>query len=508
MAQPNPFNETNKNSSFASSQRLWQGGALIFCILAFTWTASAASHPNVLIFLMDDLGRSDLGVDGSTFHETPRLDALARSGIRFTDFYSAHPVCSPTRAALMTGKVPQRLGITDWIAPGTGVALPAAETTLGEAFRSQGYQTAYLGKWHLGESDEDHPTKHGFEWTRGVNRAGQPASYHFPYRRSATTNSVWDVPDFEKGRPGDYLTDALTTRAIEFLNQRDRQRPFLLCLGHYAVHTPIQPPEGLAAKYREKRARQYGDSPTPSRPAPFDAVSRARQDDPDYAAMVENLDANIGRVVDALEKLGLRDNTIIVFTSDNGGLCTLPKGRLAPTSNLPWRGGKGWHYEGGIRVPAFIVWPARLKPATLAIPAITCDLYPTLLDLCGLPLRRDQHIDGRSLASALQGKSDRALNDRFLAWIYPHNHGSGHQASAALRSKDWKLIHYFASNRTELYHLGTDPGENTDLARQNSKQAAELYAKLQAWLREINARSPSSPQPGNPPGRLKSDQLR
>jgi len=229
------------------SARLW-AVCVGFVLLVFFVPAAGsvpADMPNVVIFLIDDLGRMDLGIDGSPFHDTPRMNALARAGVRFTDFYAAHPVCSPTRAALMTGKVPQRVGITDWIHPQSGVALPAAERTLAEAFQSHGYQTAYVGKWHLGEADVDHPSRHGFEWTLGVNRAGQPASYYFPYRRAEGRSTVYDVPDFKDGKPGDYLTDAITDGVIAFMKQRDRQRPFFICFGHYAVHTPIQPPRGV-----------------------------------------------------------------------------------------------------------------------------------------------------------------------------------------------------------------------------------------------------------------------
>ncbi len=441
-----------------------------------------ADPPNVLIFFIDDLGATDLGIDGSTFYETPRLDALAKSGVRLTDFYSSHPVCSPTRAALMTGLAPQRVGITDWIHPNSGIALPAAETTLGEAFQSHGYQTAYLGKWHLGELDADHPTRHGFTWTLGVNRAGQPGAYHFPYRRSGGQGSIWDVPDFDSGKAGDYLTDVLTSGAIEFLKKRDVQRPFLMCLAHYAIHTPIQPPADLPIKYRTKRTRLHGETATPTRDAPFGAISRARQDDADYAAMMENLDDNIGRVLDALDELGVRDETIVVFTSDNGGLCTLARGKPGPTSNLPWRAGKGWNYEGGIRVPCLISWPGSLPPATIDTPGITADLYPTLLELCGLPLRDEQHRDGRSLVSALCGAPDRTLAERSLAWYYPHDHGSGHKASAAIRRGRWKLIHYLAGGQSELYDLQTDPGELTDLIARHPDQAAALREELERWI--------------------------
>lgn len=478
------------NLTSARYARLWRG--YVCCLLIASGSAAGAaaepgdpaSRPNVVIFLIDDLGRSDLGADGSSFHQTPHIDGLARSGVRFTDFYSAHPVCSPTRAALMTGKVPQRLGITDWIHPGSGVALPAGETTLGEVFQSHGYQTAYLGKWHLGEGDADFPTRHGFEWTKGVNRAGQPGSYYFPYRRPGSGSSIWDVPDFTNGNQQDYLTDALTTGAIEFLKQRDRRRPFLLFLGHYAIHTPIQPPSGLPGKYQQRRAEQFGDSPTPAVPAPFGTISRGRQDNSDYAAMMENLDTNVGRLLAALDDLELREETIVVFTSDNGGLCTMAQGKPGPTCNLPWRGGKGWTYEGGIRVPAVIAWPGRLPPATSRVPAFTADLYPTLLELCGLPPRPDQHRDGQSLASALRGAPDPRLAERSLGWYYPHDHGSGHKPSAALRRGSWKLVHYLDSGPTELYDLASDSGELRDVSSLHPEKTASLRDELLRWIAE------------------------
>lgn len=446
--------------------------------------AGAAPKPNVLIFLIDDLGRADLGFDGSAFHETPRLDAFARTGVRFTDFYSAHPVCSPTRAALMTGKVPQRVGITDWIRPETDVALPAAETTMAEAYQEHGYQTAYLGKWHLGEADADLPTKHGFEWIKGVNRGGAPGSYHFPYKRPGGELANWNVPDFENGKPGDYLTDVLTTEAIAFLRDRDQERPFFLCFGHYAVHTPIQPPAGLPQKYEAKRQKLFGDTATPTIEAPFDALSRARQDDPDYAAMIENLDTNIGRLLDALDQLGLRENTIVVFTSDNGGLCTLARGRVGPTVNLPWRSGKGWTYEGGIRIPAIIAWPGKLPASVTGQPAYTADVYPTLLELSGLPLRPRQHVDGRSLAATLRGRTNASLEQRSLAWYYPHDHGSGHRPSAALRRGSWKVIHSLPHGPTELYDLAADPGEATDLSQRHPDKTESLRAELLRWIED------------------------
>lgn len=449
-------------------------------------------RPNVLIFLIDDLGRSDIGVDGSTLHETPHLDALAKSGVRFTDFYSAHPVCSPTRAALMTGKVPQRLGITDWIHPGSGIALPAKEITLGEAFQERGYQTAYVGKWHLGEDDANHPTKHGFEWTKGVNRAGQPGSYYFPYQRPNNSPSVYDVPDFSNVGKEEYLADVLTSAAIEFLETRDWKRPFFLCLGHYSVHTPIQPPVDLPEKYRRKVQQRYGDSPTPIIAASNNSQSRGRQDEPNYAAMIENLDQNIGRVIESLENSGQRSNTIIVFTSDNGGLCTMGSRKPGPTCNLPWRSGKGWTYEGGIRIPTWISWPNKLRPLMCKVPGFTADLYPTLLELCELPALPEQHIDGRSLVSALKGDSNPAINDRTLAWYYPHDHGSGHQPSAAIRKGSLKLIYRLNNAQSELYDLASDPSESIDLSSSLPEQKQSLTAELLRWIESTKASSAST----------------
>lgn len=468
------------------------GAAVLLALVCVELPAASPSRPNVVLVLVDDLGRSDLGVDGSNFYETPRLDAWARTAVRFTDFYSAHPVCSPTRAALLTGRAPQRLGITDWIHPGSGVALATSEVTLGEKFEAAGYQTAYLGKWHLGELDSDHPSQHGFAWSRGVNRAGQPASFFPPFRNSETRATVWDVPDFGSAQPGDYLTDLLTSSAISFLEARDPQRPFFLCLAHYAVHTPIQAPPDLVEKYRAKRRARFGDSPTPTVSAVPGAVSRARQDDPAYAAMVENLDTNVGRLLDALDRLKLRDNTLVVFTSDNGGLCTLEGKSPGPTCNLPWRSGKGWNYEGGIRVPFLISWPARWSARTVSLPASTTDLYPTLVEACGLSSNQNPPRDGHSLVRVLEGQSDPALEQRFLAWYYPHAHGSGHRPSAALREGRWKLILSLTDGRSELYDLKTDPGETRDQSTTYSEQERRLRSQLQTWIEATRVRSPGA----------------
>lgn len=498
------------------------------CLVSFVFllvNASAAgaqtrefdqpTGPNVLLFLIDDLGYTDLGCYGSTFYRTPNIDALAKRSARFTNFYSANPVCSPTRAALMTGKAPQRVGITQWLNQDASQHLPADEVTLGEAFKSAGYQTGYIGKWHLGHQDDQQPNAHGFDWVRAVNRGGQPASYFFPFKRAGRADDQppyhLDVPDLADGEPEDYLTDRLTDKAIEFISaaSEERDRPFFLCFSHYAVHTPIEAPPMLQAAFQSQRdklpklteAAQFTEERNGSR-------SRNRQDDPAYAAMVANLDENIGRLLNHLKQLQLEQDTIIVFTSDNGGLSTLQRNRVGPTSCRPLRAGKGWTYEGGIRIPTLIAWPDKISPQESAVLAITMDVYPTLLQLAGLPSAEEQHLDGLSLVPALQntghelqdGQAEQnetvqnkaaanasQLANRFLAWTYPHAHGSGHRPSAAIRTGQWKLVHRTDEAtpneaRYELYDLSVDPSEQHNLAVERHEKTHELAKTLAEWI--------------------------
>ena len=456
---------------------------------------SKSSPPNVLLFFIDDLGYGDLGCYGSTFYETPRIDKLADASVRFTNFYSASPVCSPTRAALMTGQAPQRVGITQWLPQPHENHLPLEQETIGEAFSQAGYRTGYIGKWHLGHLAEHAPDKQGFDWTRCVNRAGQPASYFYPFAgRKREGVGYWDVPDLDAAQPGDYLTDKLTDHAIEFLQMAEDNRPFFLCFAHYAVHTPIQSPKPLVRKYRTKRTDKFGDKETPVAKE-SGAQSRLRQDAPAYAAMVENLDTNVGRVLDHLEQSGQRENTIIVFTSDNGGLSTLPGDRVGPTCVRPLRAGKGWTYEGGIRVPLLISLPKSIEASstrTCETPSITMDLYPTLLELCGLPLRPNQHKDGVSMATTMRSReSGESTVSRTMAWHYPHKHGSGHTPSSAIRDGKWKLVHRHAwkgsSESFELYDLESDIGETKNLAPANAEKAALLRSRLAEWLQSTGS---------------------
>ena len=446
------------------------------CILS---SAQAAEKPNVLLLFIDDMGWKDIAVNGSTFYETPNIDNLAASGVNFTSSYSAHPVCSPTRASLMTGKAPQRMGITQWIS-GAKVALPLEEVTLGEAFKEYGYRTGYIGKWHLGKKDEVQPDKQGFDHIMAVNRAGQPSSYFAPYSKPNKKDT--DVPDLSEYKTGHYLTDAVTDKALDFINIESEQ-PFFLCLSHYAVHTPIQAPKELVEKYKAKKQELFGDSPHILLDEKFNTKTRQDQNDPAYAAMVENLDTNIGRVIDNLKDKGLLENTIVIFTSDNGGLAHRKK-TGGPTSNLPLRSGKAWMYEGGTRIPTIISWPGTIKAASNDTPIITMDYFPTLLELTGQATRPELHLDGKSLKPLLQDEAK--LEDRFLAWTYPHNHGSGHKPANSILDGHWKLIQPGNDDPTELYDLCSDPGEKTNLAPQELEKVKELKGKLSQWLAETN----------------------
>lgn len=371
--------------------------ALVTAILATASVVHAqapadAPKPNVVIVFVDDLGWKDLGCYGSSFYETPNIDQLAGQGAVFSRAYSSCNVCSPTRASLLTGKYPQRVGFTSWLNPdkpsganSVETYLAPSETTIGEAFQQAGYRTGYIGKWHVGSEEVGMPKQHGFDWQMATAKHGLPSSYFYPYKgKRASAN----VPDLEDGKPGDYLTDVLTDKGIGFIRDTvdEGKQPFFLILGHYAVHTPIQAPEKLVEKYEAKKKRLYGDTPLKMIPERFDREVPARQQNPIFAAMVENLDTNVGKVVHALNELGVTQDTIIVFTSDNGGSSVSPRARS--TCNYPLRAGKGWNYEGGIRIPTFISWPGTIPTMQIGEPVITMDLFPTLLAVAWIEDRR------------------------------------------------------------------------------------------------------------------------
>lgn len=454
------------------------------------------SQPNVVLFLVDDLGWTDLGCYGSTFYETVNIDMLAASAMKFTNAYAACPVCSPTRASLLTGKYPQRTGITDYINPAGGnqpenwkrptALLPAPysdclaleETTLAEAFKKSGYATFFAGKWHLGP-EGFYPENQGFDVNRGGVERGGPYGgkrYFSPYGN----------PRLEDGPPGEHLPDRLATEAVNFIEEH-RREPFMVYLSFYSVHTPLMAREDLQKKYEQKAAALEPVSETWGQER--ERKVRLVQNHAVYAGMVEAMDLAVGKVLDALHRLKLEDDTIVVFTSDNGGLST-SEGN--PTSNLPLRGGKGWVYEGGIRVPLIIRVPGVTQRAsTCDQPVTSPDLYPTLLELAGLPLMPEQHVDGTSFNALLKGEESKRGP---LYWHYPHYGNQGGAPAAAIRDGDWKLIQWYEDGKLELYNLAKDPSEKADLAQAIPKKRDELLGKLDHWREQVGAVMPISRQ--------------
>jgi arylsulfatase A-like enzyme len=458
-------------------------------------------QPNIVFILIDDMGWRDLGCYGSSFYETPHIDRLAAQGVRFTDAYAACPVCSPTRASILTGKYPATVGITDWIDWGSEThpcrgrlvdvpyrkELPAGEYTLAHALGAAGYATWHVGKWHLGGPGAA-PTDHGFDVNVGGCHWGSPGreGYFSPWGIPALKEA--DVP------PGTYLTDYLTDQAISLI-EGGGGRPFFLNLWYYTVHTPIQAKPETIAKY-EAKARRLGldriepmveGEPFPTEHKRHLRVQRRRlQSDPVYAAMVEHLDDNVGRLLDALERTGHAQDTILVFFSDNGGLATAEG---SPTCNAPLAEGKGWMYEGGTREPLLVRWPGVAQPGDLcAEPVTSTDFYPTILEMAGLPLLPHQHVDGVSFLPLLRGNT--APERDAIYWHYPHYGNQGGTPGCSLRAGDYKLIEFFEDGRLELYNLREDVSEGRNLAAELPELTAELHARLVAWRERVEAQIP------------------
>jgi len=450
--------------------------------------------PNIVCILIDDLGWRDLACYGSSFYETPHLDALAARGIRFTDAYASCPVCSPTRASVMTGKYPARVGITNFIG-GNDCGrldrvpyldhLPGNETTIADALREGGYQTWHVGKWHLGGDDHE-PQHRGFDVNVGGCGWGMPKQGYF---------SPWGIRNLEDGPEGEYLTDRLTDETLALIAGRDRDRPFFLHLAHYAVHTPIQAPAEKVEYFREKAARlgldrertfAVGEEFPCLHKRGKRVTRRLLQSDPEYAAMIANLDDNLGRVVAAIDEAGIAEDTLIVFTSDNGGLATAEG---SPTCNRPLAEGKGWMYDGGTRVCQFAVWPGTIAAGSeCAVPVSTPDLYPTFLEAAGLPPRGEQHVDGESLMPLLRGDGELAREAIF--WHYPHYGNQGGTPGSSIRRGRWKLIEFFDDGRRELYDMNDDPGEERDRAAGEPDLVEDLAEALATWRVSVSARIP------------------
>jgi arylsulfatase A len=465
-------------------------------------TSAAGPQPNIVLILVDDLGWADLSCTGSTFYETPHIDALAQSGALFTDAYAASPVCSPTRASILSGKYPSRIGMSylagvrgpcgqsHKLAPPPVVGnIPHEDTTLAEALKAAGYTTAHLGKWHLqghGEKGTDNfPDKHGFDINIAGQNAGQPGSYHYPYQ--SKHHPQMDVIGMDDGKKGDYLTDALTSKAIEFVKGH-AEKPFFLNLWYYTVHTPIEPRKDKLEKYSAKAKSLGFDQSIPEAIQEHQSLSKSRQDNPSYAAMVESLDENVGRLMAELERLGLKEKTIVIFFSDNGGLST-GNGPNMPTANLPLRAGKAWLYEGGIREPLIISYPPKIKAGVqITEPVVSTDIFPTVLGLAGLPLMPEQHVDGHDLGPLVVGHNP-TLDREAIYFHLPHYHHINTMGpSGAIRSGDYKLIEVFETGKKELYNVREDIGETHDLAAEAPELVGKLSKMLDQWRQVSGAK--------------------
>jgi arylsulfatase A-like enzyme len=452
---------------------------LLIALVSSVRAISAADKPNIILIVADDLGANDLGVYGSRFHRTPNLDALAASGARFTQAYAAAPVCSPTRVALMTGQLPARVGLTDWL-PGRGDRpdqrlakpvipnqLPLEAVTIAEALKTQGYNTWHVGKWHLGGEGYG-PEQQGFMVNIAGDHTGTPLSYFSPFGNAAGRK----MKGLENAPKGQYLTDRLTDEALALI-ENGRDKPFFLYMPHYAVHTPM--------RAKEEMVKTYDASKIPP----------GRQRNPIYAAMLESLDQSVGRIIKKLEELKIEGNTWIIFTSDNGGLATTEGPNTPATSNAPSREGKGWLYEGGLRVPLIVKGPG-VKSAKPDYPIISSDLPATIAEIGGAA-NDLKALDGKSLASLLKGGPAPDRDE--LYWHYPHYANQGGAPGGVIRAGNYKLIELYENNRRELFDLSKDVSESRNLSAEMPDKVAELAKKLADWRVAVNARMPH-PNPG------------
>jgi len=460
---------------------------LLFLFLLFS--CSSQHQPNFVFILVDDLGWADVQCNNpECFYDTPNINRLAKGGILFSNAYAACPVCSPTRASIMTGRYPERIPITDWIpgmdpkdrkllGPADKHELPLEELTIAERLKEAGYSTGFFGKWHLG-GEGFLPEDQGFDVNvGGYHRGSPPGGYYSPYKN----------PKLANGPDGEYLPDRLTEEAILFIEE-NKEKPFFVFLAYYIVHTPIQACERYLSKYIRKKENLV-------KPDTIEFIREGRgytkmhQDNSEYASMVYAMDENVGRMIDLIESLGINGKTYIFFTSDNGGLSTLA-GKNSPTSNKPLRAGKGWCYEGGIRVPLIIYGPGIVESgSTCEYPVISNDFYHTILDLTGLDYDKNESEDGISMVPMLKNK-ELIFNREDLFWHFPHYHGSTWAPGSAMRSGDWKLIRFYEEEHSELYNLSDDTGEKINLYDSIPGKAKEMELKLDRWLKDVDARMP------------------
>ena len=460
---------------------------ILACLFALS--VQAAKPLNVVLILVDDLGWMDLSCQGSRYFETPHIDRLAAEGMRFTDAYAACAVCSPTRAAVQTGRYPGRLGVTDWIrsrfqggtiptdkknpsgfsggkrkflVPKNALWMESEEVTIAELLKPAGYVTCHIGKWHLG-ADDWYPQKQGYDFNYGGCDYGQPPSYFDPFNQPKHRHAMirGGIPHLPGRKPGQYLSDREAEEAVAFI-EKHKDKPFFLNMDNYAVHTPIQAKVEVTAKYAKK--------------------PKTTQKNAKYAAMVESVDDCAGRIMDALEEHGIADRTMIIFTSDNGGL-------VGPTSNAPLRSGKGYAYEGGIRVPLIIKWPGVVKPGVIsAEPVTSVDYLPTIAEVTGLDLPKGRAIDGISLAKHLSSQGKQSIEREAIYWHFPHyRHNPG--PYSIIREGPWKLIKFY-EGPMELFNLKDDLGETKNLASVMPEKVKELNSRLLAHLKSIGAKMP------------------
>ena len=448
------------------------------CLIGFVALLGSAADrpPNFVVLLVDDLGWADIGVYGSDLHQTPNIDRLASESLRFTNAYAASPVCTPTRASIMTGKYPARLHMTVWheasanppqnrklVPPVTRGSLPHEEVTIAEVLHQAGYFTAHVGKWHLGTAGY-YPETQGFDLNIGGTFWGAPQSFFYPYRGSQFFDkNPRYVPGLHWGEHGEYLTDRLTEEALRVID-RAGDGPFFLNMCYHTVHTPIEAKPEVVDRYREgaKKAKHHRN--------------------PTYAAMVQSLDESVGRILAKLP-----DNTIVIFTSDNGGYVNRWQD-VQVTDNHPLRSGKGSLYEGGVRVPLLIRWPGVSRDGSVSDePVSTIDFFPTMVEMAGLT---HAPVDGLSLAALVKDPSARLDRDA-LYFHYPHYYPTTTPVSS-IRERDWKLLHYYEDDKVELYNLANDGSESRDLSASQSERVRKLRRKLDAWREEVKAQEPEA----------------
>ena len=448
---------------------------LLISISLFSCNNGEKKKPNVVLILVDDMGWTDLGSFGSDLYQSPNIDKLANEGIQFTNSYSACTVCSPTRASIVTGKYPARLKVTDWIKghkfpwaklsiPDWTMYLDDEEYTIAEAFKDAGYKTAHFGKWHLGEKEENWPENHGFDLNVGGWKKGAP---HRNKKEGYTGYfSPYGNPRLEDGPEGEYLTERLSNDVCNYIDENN-DTPFFVNLWLYNVHTPLQAKQKKIDKYKAL------------------INSNSKHQNPTYAAMVEHTDDAVGKIISKLKEKGLYENTIILFSSDNGGLIGKSKNKV--TNNGPLRTGKGDIYEGGVRIPTIIYAPKfNFNNKKVDEPIISMDYYPTLMDLAGITTKKtkSQTVDGKSLLPLMQ---EKAVERKAIYWHYPHYHQEGGVPYSAVRMGNWKLIENFENNTFELYNLKDDISESNNLIDQRPEIAKKLKIKLENWRNEVDA---------------------